>query len=67
MRGALTKIPMSYGAGVCEQKRFFCASRCPAIQGQKLLSTPRFGALKACLHKDVLPRRSAFFADNRYG
>ena len=35
--------------GVCN-KYSFCASPCPAVQQQKLLSSPRLGALKADLN-----------------
>ena len=43
-----------------------CASLGHAIQRQKLLSNPCFGAPKASLHKALLLRRSAFVHRHRY-
>ena len=49
--------------GVCEKTLLLCKPFCPAIQEQKVLSSPWFGASKAYLPKSCLLRRSAFFTD----
>ena len=41
----------------------FCVSLCPAKHQQKLLSSPRLGALKAYLPEALLIRRSVFSTD----
>ena len=50
-------------AGVCEKQHSFCASLCFAIQQQRLLSSPRFGALKAYAPEGLLIRRNVLFTD----
>ena len=41
----------------------FCASPCPAVQQQKLLSSFCFGVFEANTFKCFLLRRSVFFTD----
>ena len=56
----LSLTSLSYDTGVCEKETPFRASLCPAIQQERLRSSPWFGALIACLPASLLLRRSVF-------
>ena len=52
---------------VSEKKHSSHASLCPAIWQQKLVSSPWFGALKACLPTCILLPRNVLFIETRMG
>ena len=64
-----SKEPRNSGSGLLlsclslRQKHSFGASPRPAVQQQKLLSSPRFGALKDNIPMCITFRRSVFFTD----
>ena len=63
MREGMREDGLVRHTGVCEQKHSFQASLCPAIQQQKLLCSPWFGALKVSVPMHVTFRRSVFLTD----